>query len=264
MSRSSYRPPEPIGSRHDLSAFRCRSSEQTEWLRRYARQSASASTTRVFVVTEHGSDRVIAYYAWRMAQINPVDATVRLRKGAGRYPQPVALLARLGVDLDHERRGLGAALLQDVLARLLELSDEIGCRALLVHAESDEARDFYLRLLPELEPSPTDDLHLLLLMKDIRRTLKLEIEARCPARGSPVTYRHIPRPPTRSERPDLIRHRTRASDLAAAVSCSSTSAESVASVETGVLGGVFGGDPKTPPPAPAPTPAVDLEMVTVQ
>jgi hypothetical protein len=34
------------------------------------------------------------------------------------------------------------------------------------------ARDFYLHLLPELEPSPTDDLHLVLLMKDIRRTLR--------------------------------------------------------------------------------------------
>lgn len=172
MSRPRYRPPEPIASRHDLGAFRCRSSEQAEWLRRYARQSAGSSTTRVFVVTEHDRSQVVAYYAWRMAQIRPVDAPERLRKGAGRYPQPVALLARLGVDLDHERRGLGAALLQDVFARLPELSDEIGCRGLLVHAESEEARDFYLHLVPEFETSPTDDLHLLLLMKDIRRTLR--------------------------------------------------------------------------------------------
>ena len=71
----------------------------------------------------------------------------------------------------HEGHGLGAALLQDVLARLLELSDDIGCRGLLVHAESDEARDFFLHLVPEFEPSPTDDLHLVLLMKDVRKTL---------------------------------------------------------------------------------------------
>jgi len=42
---------------------------------------------------------------------------------------------------------------------------------LLVHAESEEARDFYLHLVPEFEQSPTDDLHLVLLMKDIRRAL---------------------------------------------------------------------------------------------
>ena len=31
---------------------------------------------------------------------------------------------------------------------------------LLVHAETTEARDFYLHLVPEFEASPTDELHL--------------------------------------------------------------------------------------------------------
>lgn len=166
-----YLPPEPLAEHHELSRFECRSMEQTEWLRRHARQSSGAGTTRVFVVTEPGSPVVVAYYAWRMAQIETAAAPARLRKGAGRYPQPVALLARLGVEVAHEGRGLGAALLQDVFWRLLALSPDIGCRGLLVHAESDEARDFYLHLIPEFEQSPTDDMHLVLLMKDIRRTL---------------------------------------------------------------------------------------------
>lgn len=174
MSRA-YSPPEPLADRHDVSTFRCRSLEQTEWLRRYARQSGRSGTTRVFVVTERGDARVVAYYAWCMAHLVTGAAPTRMRKGAGRYPQPVALLARLDVDLDHdhdhEGNGLGAGLLQDVFARIVHLSDDIGCRGLLIHAESEQARDFYLHLVPEFEVSPTDDLHLLLLMKDIRRTL---------------------------------------------------------------------------------------------
>jgi len=106
-----------------------------------------------------------------MAQLAASAAPERLRKGAGRYPQPVALLARLGVDAGHEGRGLGAALLQDVFARLAELSSDIGCRGLLVHAESAEAKKFCLHLVPEFEPSPSDELHLVLLLKDIRKTL---------------------------------------------------------------------------------------------
>lgn len=94
-----------------------------------------------------------------------------MREGAGRYPQPVALLARLGVHVDHERRGLGAALLRDVILRVAALSDDIGCRGLLVHAGSETARGFYLHLIPEFERSPTDDLHLVLLLKDIERTI---------------------------------------------------------------------------------------------
>ena len=170
MSR--YQLPEPLAAHHDLSAFACRPAEQTNWLRRFSHQSMATGTTKVFVVTEAGSTVVVAYYAWCLARVTAAAAPSRLRRGAGRYPQPVALLARLGVDITHERRGLGAALLQDAFARLLELSDDIGCRGLLVHAESAEARAFYLHLVPEFEASPTDDLHLVLLMKDIRRTLR--------------------------------------------------------------------------------------------
>lgn len=166
-----YDAPCLLSNAHDVRHFECRSTEQTEWLRRFARQSMAQGTTRVLVVTENDSPQVVAYYAWCMAQIRPEAASERLRKGAGRYPQPIALLARLGVDVRHERQGLGAALLQDVFARLLELAEDIGCRGLLVHAESDEARRFYLHLVSEFEPSPLDPLDLVLLMKDIRRSL---------------------------------------------------------------------------------------------
>ena len=131
----------------------------------------STGTTRVFVVTTEDDSTVIAYYAWCMAQLDLAAAPDRLKKGAGRYPQPVALLARLGVDSGHVGKGLGSGLLVDVVSRLLTLSDDIGCRGLLIHAESEVARAFYLHLIPELQPSPTDDLHLVLLLKDARRSL---------------------------------------------------------------------------------------------
>jgi hypothetical protein len=52
------------------------------------------------------------------------------------------------------------------------ISDAIGCRGLIVHAESTDARGFYRHLVPEFEDSPTDSLHLVLLTKDIRRTIQ--------------------------------------------------------------------------------------------
>ena len=169
MSR--YQPPELLAARHQLAGFRCRSEEQTTWLVEVARQAHSTGTTRVFVVTEVDQLQVVAYYAWCMASVAIADLPERLRRGAGRYTQPIALLARLGVDQRHEGQGLGAALLLDVITRVASLSDAIGCRGLLVHAESEQARSFYEHLIPEFERSPTDPLHLLLLLKDIRRTL---------------------------------------------------------------------------------------------
>jgi hypothetical protein len=81
---SRYRAPEPLADHHDLSTFTCRSSEQTDWLRRHARQSTSAGTTKVFVVTEVGRSAVVAYYGWCMAQLSTAAAPARVRKGAGR------------------------------------------------------------------------------------------------------------------------------------------------------------------------------------
>ena len=67
--------------------------------------------------------------------------------------------------------GAGPALLADVISRTAQLGSEVGCRGLLVHAGSAAAREFDLHLIPEFEPSPTDPLHLVLLIKDILRTL---------------------------------------------------------------------------------------------
>lgn len=91
-------------------------------------------------------------------------------KGAGHYDQhPVALLTRLGVDREHEGQALGTWLLQDVIDRTIAIGTQIGCRGLLVHAESDAARTFYTHQIANFMPSPTDSMHLVLMMKDLRR-----------------------------------------------------------------------------------------------
>jgi hypothetical protein len=167
-----YGRPRPLTSEDTIERFACRSDEQTALLRERSKQSAASGTTRIVVVTPTHDREVVAYYAWTMASITVEDAPERFRKGAGRYPQPVALLARLGVSVRHEGRDLGRGLLSDVISRAASLSEEIGCRGLLVHAESDEAKAWYEHVLPDFDRSPTDQRHLLLLMKDIRKTLR--------------------------------------------------------------------------------------------
>ncbi|MEB3362500.1 MAG: DUF1778 domain-containing protein [Synechococcaceae cyanobacterium] len=116
MSRT--QPPELLATRHQLAGFRCRSAEQTAWLVEVAEQAHGTGTTRVFVVTEVDQSQVVADYAWCLANVAIADLPERLRRGAGRTPQPIALLARLGVDQRHEGQGLGAALLLDAITRV--------------------------------------------------------------------------------------------------------------------------------------------------
>jgi GNAT superfamily N-acetyltransferase len=87
-----------------------------------------------------------------------------------RYQIPVVLLARLAVDRTVTGLGLGAWLLRDAMLRSLAAAQSIGARAMLVHAKDEQARGFYLR--DGLEPSPSDPLHLMILLKDVAASLR--------------------------------------------------------------------------------------------
>jgi predicted N-acetyltransferase YhbS len=95
------------------------------------------------------------------------DAPERLSKGLARHPVPVMLLARLAIATATQGRGMGAGLLKDAMRRTLQVADIAGIRALVVHAMDVPARSFYEHF--GFTASPTDPLHLFLLIKDIRR-----------------------------------------------------------------------------------------------
>jgi len=87
----------------------------------------------------------------------------------GQYPIPVVLLARLAVSLQHQGRGIGRGLLQDVIRRTLMMAEHAGIRAILTHPIDEEATQFYLRF--GFVASPLYERQLLLLLKDARRLL---------------------------------------------------------------------------------------------
>ena len=166
----SYRHPEPLARQHRLDDFGCGESALDEWLLRYARAAHAADSAKVFVTTLDDAETVVGYYALAAAQIAPSDATERVRKGQPTTRAvPAVLLARLAVHEDHQGAGLGQSLLRDVVRRCVVAADSLGARVLLVHAKHDRAKAWCLRF--GFEASPTDPLHLLTLMKDVRKLL---------------------------------------------------------------------------------------------
>ncbi|CAN5662840.1 GNAT family N-acetyltransferase [soil metagenome] len=165
-----YSKAEPLNGTHHLDQFDCGIDAETFWLRRHAWQ-AEGQTSRTYVVRRISDDVVVGYYAIASGSVMPEAATPRMMKGAGHYDQPVIILTRMGVDVSEQGRGLGRGLVVDALKRISAISEQVGVRALLIHAEDDTARDFYMRLA-NFEASPTDPFHLLLLMKDLRRALQ--------------------------------------------------------------------------------------------
>lgn len=155
---------ESLDASHDATSFDSGKPELDDWIRRFALSSHRAGSARVYVLHRHR--KILGYYALAAASVEPAEAPRRVAKGLARHPVPVILLARLALDRSQQGKGLGAALLRDALFRAASASAEIGARAVLVHAKDDEARAFYEHF--DFEPSPTDPLHMFLLMKDVR------------------------------------------------------------------------------------------------
>jgi predicted N-acetyltransferase YhbS len=121
-------------------------------------------------VTTADGEKVVGFYALAAASISPRAATERLMRGQPEHrPVPAILIGRLAVDLGHQGNQVGRSLLQDALLRSAAAADSIGARAVIVHAISDGAVQFYERF--GFECSPTDPRHLILLMKDLRKLL---------------------------------------------------------------------------------------------
>lgn len=111
-----------------------------------------------------------AFYAISTGGVDPESAPERATKGVARHPIPVIILTRMGVRLSLQGQGLGVAMLRDACLRVARLSEEVGVRALLIHAKDPSARGFYMSFA-EFEASPTDPMHLVLMMKDLRKAV---------------------------------------------------------------------------------------------
>jgi predicted N-acetyltransferase YhbS len=169
---SPYGPVEPLSGDHETADFDCGSEAQTGWLRRHGLQAHQSDTAKVYVVCRAGTRRVVGYYALAAGSVSHDAVPPRIVKGLGRYPVPVILLTRLGVHVEEQGRGLGSALVRDALLQTASIANRVGVRALLIHAETPEAATFYRRIDSGFEPSPTDSLHLVLLMKDLRGAIR--------------------------------------------------------------------------------------------
>jgi GNAT superfamily N-acetyltransferase len=132
-------------TRHDVKGFRCGDELLDRWLGRYAGQNQRRDAARTFVAATRDR-RVFGYYTLLAGQLDHHDATHETSKGLSpHFPIPIAILARLAVDVSQQGRGIGALLLSDALTRIVRASDEVAVRAVVVHAINSDAGRFYER-----------------------------------------------------------------------------------------------------------------------
>jgi GNAT superfamily N-acetyltransferase len=162
-----YLPVRKLAATDQVDAFDCGQTALNQFLQRYAWVNQKANSAQTYVCCK--GDVVVGFYSLAVGSVDPEVAPARVMKGLARYPVPVMILARLAVDTEHQRQGLGQALLKDALLRTAQAAEIAGIRCLLVHAKDDEAKQWYMSW--EFEPSQTDPYHLYLMLKDLKQLL---------------------------------------------------------------------------------------------
>lgn len=167
MSKSGFELVRKLSAADGVDGFDCGQPALNQFLQRFALVNQKANSALTYVCCRNGE--VVGFYSLAVGCVDPEVAPPRVLKGLARHSVPVMILARLAVDLAHQRQGLGRALLKDALLRTAQAADIAGIRALLVHAKDETARQWYESW--DFEPSPTDPFHLFLLLKDLKALL---------------------------------------------------------------------------------------------
>jgi len=163
MSRSEQplRAPEKLRADHDLSEFECGEPTLDDWLRRRALSNEESGASRTYLVCV--GEQVVGYYALAVGAVTHAEAPGRVRRNMS-DPVPVMIIGRLAVHKDFQGRKIGPALLRDAVLRTLQAAEIAGVRAILVHAISERARQFYEDC--GFTPSPMDPMTLMITVAE--------------------------------------------------------------------------------------------------
>lgn len=164
------KPPCPLEKGHDRSDFDCGKPELNNYLKRFARQTQERDGAKTYVVLDN--KRIIAYYTLVVGDVEWQDCPEEIRKGLGKHPVPVLVIARLAVDSHFQDKGLGSGMLKDAFLRALQVSNIAGVAAVIVDAKDEDAKAYYERKELDFKPMPGDPMRLYLPLRTIRANLE--------------------------------------------------------------------------------------------
>ena len=167
MTLPNLHAPTPLRPTHRFDDFDSGVSLLDDWLRKRALNNQASGASRTFVVCTD-DDEVAGYYCLSAGSVIHAIAPKPLRRNMP-DPIPVVVMGRLAIDKRYHRMGLGSGLLKDAVLRTLNSAETLGITAILVHAISEDAKNFYLA--NGFVESPTQPLTLCLALDKARKII---------------------------------------------------------------------------------------------
>ena len=161
-------PPRPMVEGDNLTQFDCGRESLNVWFRRHAWGNHVSGVSRVNIIADAGSDRIVGYVSLSAAQIER-EFLPKSHQRNRPNPVPVTLLGQLAVDKDYQGQGHALSLLVFALKTALHASQNVGSLGVITHPLDDDVRRFYVRWgFQELPFDPHRTM--LLRMLDLQRS----------------------------------------------------------------------------------------------
>jgi GNAT superfamily N-acetyltransferase len=167
VSRTKAAPPRPLAESDDRDRFDCGRESMNAWFRRHAWFNHANHLSRVTVITDPASGRIIGYVSLSAAQIERAHLPKPQQRNRP-DPVPALLLGQLAVDQDYQGQGHAADLMRYAFKAALHVSGTIGAVGVLTHPLDDAAREFYRQF--DFEDLPFDPRRAMIVrMVNLRR-----------------------------------------------------------------------------------------------
>lgn len=153
---------------HNVDNFNSGVDTLDNWLTDRALKNQKENASRTYVVSENKN--VIAYYSLATGSIMSEEAISKFKRNMPN-PIPVIILARLAVDKNYQGKGFGRYLVKDASIRVAQAADLVGVRGLIVHAISEDAKEFYKSV--GFNDSPLNPMTLMITLKDLKATFNI-------------------------------------------------------------------------------------------
>lgn len=137
-------PPRPLVECDDRAQFDCGREPLDAWFRRHAWTNQLSGASRVNVLDDAESGRIIGYVTLSATQIERAFLPKAQRRNSP-DPIPATLLGQLAVDKRFQGRGHAKDLLLFALKASLYVSKSIGGGGVVTHPLDDNLRGFYGR-----------------------------------------------------------------------------------------------------------------------
>jgi predicted N-acetyltransferase YhbS len=140
------------------------------WFARHAWNNQKSGASRVSVITEPESSRIVGYVTLGAAQI---ERAFLLKSHQRNQPDPVpvTVLGKLAVDVGWQGQGHADSLVQFAMRTALKAAESVGSMGVVTHPLDDALRAFYARW--NFSDLPFDPKRAMIVrMADIERTFR--------------------------------------------------------------------------------------------